>query len=212
MRRVLSLIAGLAGVVACSSTSTYIPEERATATLGGRTAATYGLPSTQGRQGDLRLASYGVAKFERKGAEPVEAVHLRMAVSDSGNQPMLLDTRAQRLQLPDGRQVSPAYVASQAGERPPLIQVEPGSSRSVDLYFPLPADLVDDSNPPQFDVVWRVRVGNDTVSEITPFDKVEVDPAVARQELAEDVMDERVYYWGDPYWRSTLVGPPLWGW
>ena len=212
MRPVLRLIAVLAGVAACSSTATYIPEERATATLGGRTAATYGLPSQQGRQGDIRLASYGVAKFERKGAEPVEAVHLRMAVSDSGQQPMLLDTRAQRLQLPDGRQLSPAYVASDAGQQPPLIQVQPGSSRSVDLYFPLPPELMDDSNPPQFDVVWRVRVGNDTVSEITPFDKVEVDPAVARQELAQDVMDERVYYWGDPYWRSTLVGPPLWGW
>lgn len=212
MRRVLSLIVLFAGASACSSTTTYIPEERATATLGGRTAATYALPSKQGRQGDIRLASYGVAKFKQADDEPLEAIHLRLAVSDSGNQQMTLDTREQRLQLPDGRQLSAAYVASQAGARPPLIAVQPGSVRNVDLYFLIPADLADDSRPAQFDVVWRVRVGSDTVSEITPFDQVEVDPAVARQELAEDVMSGDLYYWGDPYWRSTLVGPPFWGW
>jgi hypothetical protein len=212
-RRVLQLILLGAAAAACASQSTYIPEERATATLGGRTAAVYGLPSQQGRQGDIRLASYGVAKFKYGEDQSFKAIHLRLAVSDSGNESMVLDTRAQRLQLPDGRQIPAAYVASESSARPPLIQVSPGSARTVDLYFPIPQDLTDDeSSPPQFDVVWQVRVGSDTVSEITPFDQVAVDPAVARQELAEDVVNDRVYYWGDPYWRSTLVGPPVWGW
>jgi hypothetical protein len=211
--RRLHLTLLLAAATACASQATYIPEERATATLGGRTAATYGLPSQQGRQGDIRLASYGVAKFKHSEDESFKAIHLRLAVSDSGNQPMVLDTRAQRLQLPDGRQISAAYVGAEGNARPPLISVSPGSARTVDLYFPIPRDRSgDEASPPQFDVVWQVRVGGDTVSEITPFDQVAVDPAVARQELAEDVVNDRVYYWGDPYWRSTLVGPPLWGW
>ena len=54
MSRSFRLIVLAAGVQACSSQSTYIPEERATATLGGRTAATYDLPSRQGQQGDIR--------------------------------------------------------------------------------------------------------------------------------------------------------------
>jgi hypothetical protein len=210
MRQTLGLILVVLGAQACSSQSAYIPEERATSTLGGRTAASYALPSDQDQQGDLRVASYGVSKLERTSGDSLEAIHLRLAVSDTGAQPMVLDTREQRLQLPDGRQLAPAYVSAKAGV-PPLIRVMPGSARTVDLYFPIPLDLVDESSPPQFDAIWRVRVGDDTVSQITPFDKVAVDPAVARQELAEDIVEGDIYT-VDPYWGPGIVGPPVWGW
>ena len=203
MRHTLLLAALVTGAQACASQSTYIPEERATATLSGRTAATYPLPSQQGQQGDIRLASYGVAKLKPNGTDTLKTIHLRVAMSDIGHQPIVLDARAQRLQLPDGRQIGAAFVRSPVSV-PPLIRVEPGTAQTVDLYFPIPPDLVDRSSPPRFDVVWRVNVGQNTVSEITPFDKVAVDPAEARLELAEDVMQEHVYLI-DPYWGP--VGP-----
>ena len=121
MRVQLGLMLLVAGVQACGSSSTYIPEEKATATLGGRTAASYALPSERNEQGGLRVASYGVSKLEQKGNDPLKAIHLRLAVSDNGEQPMVLDTRAQRLQLPDGRQLAPAYVRARASV-PPLIR------------------------------------------------------------------------------------------
>jgi len=210
MRKQLALILFAAGVAACGSTSTYIPEEQATATLGGRTAAAYSLPSNQNKQGGLRLASYGVSELKQNDDESLKAIHLRMAVSDSGTQPVTLDTREQRLQLPDGRQLAPAYATSKASA-PPLIQVTPGSSRTVDLFFPLPPDIAEESNPGQFDVIWRVDVGNQTVTQVTPFDQVSVDPAVARQELAEDIMDEDAYII-DPAWGPAGIGAPAWGW
>jgi hypothetical protein len=161
----------------------------------------------QGDQGDIRLASYGVTKLKRGEDESLKAIHLRVALADNGREPIVLDARAQRLQLPDGRQIPAAYVRSPLSA-PPLIRVDPGSSQTVDLYFPIPADLLDESSPPQFDVVWRVHVGNDTVTDITPFDKVAVDPAQARLELAEDVMQEHVYLI-DPYWGPSTIGMPL---
>ena len=210
MRVQLGLMLLVAGVQACGSSSTYIPEQKATATLGGRTAASYALPSERNEQGGLRVASYGVSKLEQKGNDPLKAIHLRLAVSDNGQQPMVLDTRAQRLQLPDGRQLAPAYVRARASV-PPLIRIVPGTARTVDLYFPLPPDIADEANPSQFDVIWRVNVGDQTVSQVTPFDEVSVDPAVARQELAEDIMDEDIYV-VDPAWGPAAIGSPAWGW
>ena len=208
MRHTLGLIVLVAGAhAACASQSTYVPEERATATLGGRTAATYALPSEQGTQGNLRLASHGVTKLKRGEDESLKAIHLRVALSDNGREPIVLDARAQRLQLPDGRKLSAAFIKSPLSA-PPLIRVEPGSAQTVDLYFPIPRDLLDQSSPPQFDVVWRVEVGNETVSNITPFDKVAVDPAEARLDLAEDIMQEHVYLI-DPYWGPSGVGMPI---
>jgi hypothetical protein len=210
MRTQLALILFAAGAAACGSNSTYIPEERATATLGGRTAAAYALPSDRNKQGGLRLASYGMSELKQNDDESLKAIHLRMAVSDNGTQPVTLDTRQQRLQLPDGRQLAPAYATSRASV-PPLIQVTPGSARTVDLFFPLPPDIAEESNPSQFDIIWRVDVGNQTVSQVTPFDQVSVDPAIARQELAEDIMDEDAYII-DPAWGPAGIGAPAWGW
>lgn len=211
MRVQLGLMLLLAGAVqACGSSSTYIPEERATATLGGRTAASYALPSDRNQQGALRVASYGVSELKQNGDDDaLKAIHLRMAVSDNSGQPMLVDTREQRLQLPDGRQLAPAYASAKASA-PPVVRITPGSARTVDLFFPLPVDLADEANPSQFDVIWRVQVGDQTVTRITPFDQVAVDPAIARQELAEDIMDDD-FYVVDPAWGPAAVTPG-WGW
>jgi hypothetical protein len=192
----------------CASYSAYIPEESATATLGGRTAAAYSVPSEQDPQGNLRLASHGISKLERHG-ETGKAIHIRMALSDNGSDPFVLDARRQRLQLPDGRQLAPAYVSS-AAATPPVITVRPGTSRMLDLYFPIPEDLASADRPPRFDVIWRVWAGDEEVSQVTPFDEVSVDPAVARQRAAEDVVEGYPYY--DPYWGPGFMGPPAVGW
>src|SRR5687768_5486243 len=67
-----------ASVAACASYSAYVPEERATTTLGGRTAAVYSLPSEGNPQGDLRVASYGISEITRNGKESGKAIHVRM--------------------------------------------------------------------------------------------------------------------------------------
>lgn len=196
---------------ACASEKAYVPEQSATATLGGRTAAAYALPSEQNHQGDLRVASYGISDIERAG-QKVKAVHLRLAVSGSGSHPLVLDVREQRLQLPDGRHLASAYASSAGKAIAPRLTIPPGSSRTVDLYFPLPRDLLDEDDPPSFDVVWRIHVGDQVISRVTPFDQVEVDPAVARQRAAEELLYYPRGYWYDPAWGPALIGTPTWYW
>src|SRR5690606_15421366 len=57
MKRACALC--LAGLIGCSSSSAYVPEEGEQAKLGGRTAAQYQLPSEQNTQADVRIASFG---------------------------------------------------------------------------------------------------------------------------------------------------------
>jgi len=192
MRKTMLLLVAM--TTACASQGSYVPEERATATLGGRTAASYPLPTSQNEQVHVRVASYGITKLKSPG-EP-KAIHVRMAVADAGHEPLVVDTSEQRVQLPDGRQLAPTY-ASASMSAPPLVTVQPGSAQNVDLYFTIP----DESDPSRFDAIWRVQLGNRTLSRITPFDKVAVDPAVAREEAAEDIM------YGEPYWYGYR-----WGW
>jgi hypothetical protein len=208
MRHTLGLIVLAAGVQACASQSSYIPEQRATDTLSGRTAAAYAVPSEQYKQGDVRLASFGVTKLKTNGDDSLKAFHLRVSLSDIGSQPIVLDTRRQSLELPDGRRIAAAYVRSRVSA-PPLILVQPGSAQIVDLYFPVPRDLIEESSPPQFDVVWNVQVGRYTVSQITPFDKVAVDPAEARLEEAEE--SQRDIYVVGPAGASPPLGLPMGG-
>ena len=205
MRRALGVIVLLAGVQACASESAYIPEYQANATLGGRTAATYAVASDKGKQGDVRMASYGIAKLRRNG-EAIKAIHLRVAVTDFGHEPIVLDARLQQLKLPDGRSLAAGYIRSPRSA-PPLIRVEPRSAQTVDLYFPIPQDLLEEKGPPTFDVVWRVNVGDDTVTKVTPFDKVAVDPAQARLEAAEEVREE--IYLANPAGQPPVLGLPM---
>jgi hypothetical protein len=180
----------------CGSQGAYVPEERATATLGGRTAAAYPLPTSQNQQVQVRVASYGVAELEGEGDR--KALHLRMAVADAGKDPLVMNTSEQRVQLPDGRQLAPTW-ARATTSAPPLITVQPGTAQTIDLYFEIP----EEADPSRFDAIWRVQLGNREMSRITPFDKVAVDPAVARAEAAEDLM------YGPDYYGYGWYG---WGW
>ena len=209
MRKILGLIALIASAHACSSCSTYVPQQRVTGALSERTVAAHSSPSKRGEQDAIRLASYGLTKLEQAGEPPQDAIHLRVAISGNGNEPVTLDTGAQRLQLPNGRQISPARVESQA-DIPPLIRVEPGSARTVDLYFALPPDHREESSLPQFGLAWTVVVGTEAVTHITPFDRLGIIPAVPGQELTQDILDDANVL--VPNRGSTLVGPPFWGW
>jgi len=198
-RQICGALLVSAALAACASRAAYVPEEHATATLGGRTAASYTLPSERDPRGNLRLASHGISKMKRNGVESGKAIHVRMAISHQGSGSMAVDARRQRLQLPDGRQLAPAYVASGRAAAP--ISVPPGTSRTIDLYFPIPNDLASAKSPYRFDVAWRVWTANGEISRVTPFDRVSVDPAAARARSSErgvDAVPTDATMWSNP--------------
>jgi len=181
---------------ACASKPTFVPEEQASATLGGRTAARYLLPSDYDVQADVKIASFGFteARTKNHNGKKVHAIQLRINVANEGDQPVSLDPRDQIVEGPTGRH-GPGFARSNAGELPQIV-VPPGSSRTVELYYPVPEELVKSHDATDFDLSWKILVGGVEFTRVTPFHEVAIDPAVAEQEFAEEL----AYAWSDPYW------------
>jgi hypothetical protein len=217
-RQILIVACGLA-MAACGPTYVYQPAANATATMKGRVAADYKIPSTA-PQGDVRLASFGMSKItpSNNPDQREKAVHVRMIVNDNGQAPWTLDTRQQVIVLPDGQQVAPALVTTREGlSGLPSVTVPAGGKRIIDLFYPLPANMQSASQVPEFDVVWHVDTPQQQVTERTPFERLRVDPEVAYGYGPEWGVGDGG--WGGPWYGAGyygygggfVVGAPHWG-
>lgn len=203
---VVALIAG----GACSQ-YTFQPETNATATVRGRVAADYPLPSSSINHGDVRIASFGVSKIKRADETSYYALHVRMVVSNNGGQPWTLTTAQQRVQLHKGPTLAPAFARSDANDLAEVV-VQPGSKRTLDLFYPLPRPEEHASRIPEFDFLWRISADGHTVAERTPFERL----AIMSPEYAYSGFGLRAgwgpYGWYDPNWGPEYIGPAQWYW
>jgi len=209
MRPTVALVA-LALLGGCASTQyVYSPEENATARVQGHPAALYQIPP-EAPEGTVRVATLGIAKLalaRPEGYVHVRALHVRMVVDDNGDEPWTFDTREQIAVLPGRGQSRAAWVSSSIGQ-PPLVQIPPGASATLDLYYPLPRAMQDASEIPGVQVVWRVQTPQRVVAERTSFERLKVEPAPTP-----------AYAWGtgwwgpgwyDPFWPDyTFYGPAV---
>ncbi|MEO6420112.1 MAG: hypothetical protein ABIP39_11920 [Polyangiaceae bacterium] len=155
-----------------------------------------------------RVATFGIVRVRPTNSPDdtfLEALHVRVTITDDGETPWSFDTREQRAVLPGGDQSSAAY-ASTATSSPPVVAIPPGETRTVDLFFPLPSAMQASAKAVPFDMISRVRVGDRIVTQRTPFARVAVAPY--------DPQFANGGYWYDPgYPSSTFVGvgalPPL---
>jgi hypothetical protein len=212
-RLVTALFLFAASLTGCSQ-YTYQPAENATATVRGRSAADYQIPP-QAPQGDVRLASFGFSRVAPPNAPPDQTervLHLRMIVSNNGAQPWHLDTRQQLLDVSGVGRFSPAFASSRQGVAGfPSVAVAPGSRRTIDLFYRLPAGMNHARDIAQFDVIWRVDVPGQVVVERTPFDRLQVVPEYAYGYGPYGYVD---YGWGPFWWGDwgpgAVVGWPSW--
>ncbi|MGH7438467.1 MAG: hypothetical protein ACRENE_22505, partial [Polyangiaceae bacterium] len=164
---VLTLVVAAFTATGCAEAEyAYVPEQNATAALGGQVAADYPIPPST-PTGDVRLASYGVAELAPPGGSGrrLYAIHLHMSIADNGSAPFTVDTREQRLDLEGHGMSAPAFASADAGSAPPVVTVPTAGKRVIDLFFPLPADLEAPDNLPAFDAVWRVHADDQVVVE-----------------------------------------------
>jgi hypothetical protein len=186
-------------VTACAHDYAYQPAEHATGSIGGHLAADYQIPP-EAPQGDVRLASFGLAELRPASgsSEDRPALHLRMVVSNNGSEPWTVDTREQKLDVQSAGSIPPAFSATHEGNAGlPLVTVGPGSKRIIDLFFPLPEGLQSASAIPEFDAIWNVHAGSQDVVERTPFDRLRIEPA-----YGPAIAPEYGYYgdWAGPFW------------
>jgi hypothetical protein len=216
VRRLALGLVVLSWAAGCSSARyLYRPEENATARVSGRPAAYYAIPA-QSPHGDVRVAILGVSKLERQGKgdisedEDIRAMHVRMIVDNNDDTaPWQVDTRQQIGKLDNGGQSRPAFASFSKGQ-PPIATIAPGTSETLDLYYPLPASMQKVDEIPHFEVLWHVQTAESLVAERTTFERVEIETAPPPPYYAYG-MGMGPGCWYDPFWANyTFWGaPPL---
>lgn len=202
----------------CENEYIYRPAANATAVVSGRVAARYAVPAER-PVGEVRVASFGVARAETRGGEraggderEVHLMHVRLVVANNdGAAPFYVDPREQQAIYTGNYRVAPVY-ATASTEGLPQIVVRPGDQRTIDLYFPLPAGAEEEGRIPEFDVLWRVRTDRRLVTERTPFDRLRVEPIYAGPGWYPYYYGWGPYGWYDPFWGPAFIGPPGWYW
>jgi hypothetical protein len=149
----------------------------------------------------VRIATFGIADVGNDERD-THAIHIRMIVANNGDQPWTVDTREQRLTLPGEGESRAAYASADQGT-PPLVEIPAGQSRTIDLFYPLPADRDRAGELPAFDTVWSVHAGDRAVTERTPFERLAV-----RYPADDDVYGG--YAWGPPYWYDPYYPSGAW--
>jgi hypothetical protein len=192
MRLTLATVVA-ATLTACAAEYTYLPTQNATAEVAGQPAAAYPIPPSA-PQGDVRVASFGITGLDVNAGERVRAMHVRVVVTNRSSVPWTIDTREQLGEIPDEGQSRPIFASSDAGTLP-LIQAEPGASRSIDLFYPLPAGIQKAKSLPAFSELWKVDTGGGHfIAERTQFNRAEILPA---------------YGYGPPWWGPYWWYDPL---
>jgi hypothetical protein len=197
------LATGLAATGCAADRYYYQPAEQATAISGGHPAAQYSIPP--GRQGgDVRVTSFGVAKLELERGKRVKTLHVRLDIAnENGREPWALDTRYVQVQFEGRREATPAYAHADDASLP-VVQIPPGQSRTIDLYYPLPAQIKGEGQIPRFDVVWRVQTDEELVAERTPFERREIVQPAPTVYYGFG-MGAYPYGWYDPWYPRGVI-------
>ncbi len=192
-------------IAACTPTYAFVPATNPTTSIYGYPAASYPIPP-QAPRGDLRVASYGIEPLSPAAApdESVGSLHIRIFVSNTSDQAWTIDTREQRAAFVGQEASAPAFATADPGASgPPVVTIAPNTSRFVDLFFLLPADMQTASALPEFQFTATVQTGAGPVSETTPFKRVETDGD-----------SYGAYYYAGPYpgYGPWLYGYDYWDW
>lgn len=199
----------LVGALGCAETRYYHqPNEQVTATLSGFPAARYGVPPSVPR-GEVTAATFGVATVEVRGRSSIEALHVRVQVSnDDDDGPWALDTRSVRAELAGAAPYRPAFVNGTATDLP-IVSIPRGSRRTIDFYFTLPPDLAGASDLPAFEVIWEVQTPRRAVARRTPFERMRLDPVVTTFDYARG-LGRGPYWWYDPFfYPGPMIATPI---
>ena len=188
---VFLIVAAATAAAACGSSNTFVPEQ-ATTRLDGNAATVVRIPP-EAPTGQVRIASSGLTTLRAQGAPDLDAVHVRLVVSnDADDAVWTVDTRDQLLAV-RGNDVPPAFARSDF-DGLPEIQVPPRQQREIDLYYAVPDKGID-----EFELAWRVQTGDRAVGQRTAF---------FRQEPESGPVYATVwgpYWWYDPFFPRYRI-------
>jgi hypothetical protein len=127
-------------------------------------------------EGWAQIVSFGMAEVKPQNSDvsPTRALCMRLIVANRSEQSWRVDARVQAIVFDDGRKATPKYALALSGE-PPMVVVPAGTTRTVDLFFPLPRGIDGPRALPRFDAVWSVQTPKRVVTGRTPFARTTVN-------------------------------------
>jgi len=203
MKRLRLLLAMAIVGCGCAPQAEYIYTPRgATSWADGRPITITGIPQ-EAPQGDVQLSSFGIAQLTSDGGRAVEALHVRMTITNTTDpSAWIVDTTGILLDLgQEGR--SRAMFVNTDVSTLPLVTIARGDRKVIDLYFPVPSNVDEESRLPAFDVVWQVATASRAIASRTSFRAVEVTAPNAPPS-AEVAL---VSGWGPLWWYNPLWYP-----
>lgn len=141
---------------------------------GGPAVATYNIPLPASPLGQVSVMSKGIEDVKARDSDTaVSALHLQMTVvNEKGAQPWVVDPRNLIVEI-EGDGSLHTTLVNTPGEVLPLINVVPGETQTIDLYFVLPDDYKTAMRIPGFTFKWQVRTDHEQlVAENTPFAQI----------------------------------------
>jgi hypothetical protein len=157
----------------------------------------------------MLVASPGILEMKFPNDVKARMLSVRMVVTNNGDDvPWAVDTREQRAIVAGAGESAPAYVNGDADSLP-VITVPRGQKRTLELYYPLPANAADAKRVPEFDLIWKVRTGTREVAERVPFERLELQPAYGYG--FDPAWGLAPYWWQDPLWPGPMyvIAPPV---
>ena len=173
-------------------------------------AAEYAFPPDS-PQGNVRLATVGIAE---PSAEAPRSIHVRMVLTNLGGEPWTLEKAEQRLEVAvgNGQRTTELGASAARGASGAHVEVLPGHSATIDLFFPLPTGAREAADVPAFDALWTVHAGARVITTRTPFERfLASSPAqnvpTARYPYASGTKQERLPGTTDSRW--PVIDPLL---
>lgn len=182
----LIFLAGTGLIVASRGASSETPS--ATATHDQQLVVR---PTCMNAGASLQLASFGIAELTTDDGVVISTLHVRAVIANTtGDRPWTLDTSRARVEGRAGAVVAPALVNSDLTTLPIAI-LDPGERRTIDLYFPLAAELAEHGGPVSFELSWPVNTPERTV-QVAWFERETAIPQSREAALAAG--------WGRSWW------------
>ena len=175
--------------------------EDAPGDLDGYAAAEYPVP-----RGEVKLATIGVTttRGDVRGGRALEALHVRMVVHNGDSGPWLVEPHQQHAILNGSLDLEPA-LARCDGEILPMAVLMPNDTRTIDLYYELPAALAHASAIPSVRVAWRVTTPSGLVArESSAFERHDVPPPPVPPTDTKKMLKELAQ--ARPEWPSARDG------
>ena len=214
-----SAIALFALTGACTADRfTYVPREIVGPTKSHAQAVYY--PIWAGpREGSVTVSFLGLTSREPKqGERDTQTARVRMDVTNETQSDWTLDAKDNAFALP-GHQGNQAAYLEVGAQKVSAVDIKAGATQSLDFFFPLPDDVADWTDLPDFTFAWEIKAPGQIIAQTTVFERVHVGRYLPERYARPAYSDEGVGvdgfgpgpYWYDQYWVPAPNSSPAAG-